>query len=110
MAYDAQALYATLQERGLTAPLDTPENQQNLQAALAHANGVPAEQALEWLAKQFDLLPVRTQRPSISVQVESAFRQFAQTQRSPEDEPWLPIGLIGPLIICGHYNPWYPPP
>lgn len=74
MANDVQALYAALQERGLTAPLDTPENRKNLQAALAHANGVPEEQALEWLARQFDLLPVRTQRPSISVQVEGAFR------------------------------------
>lgn len=105
MANDVQALYAALQERGLTAPLDTPENRKNLQAALAHANGVPEEQALEWLARQFDLLPVRTQRPSISVQVEGAFRQFAQDARGPDNEPWLPIGLIGPLVICGHYNP-----
>ena len=105
MANDAQALYAALQERGLTAPLDTPENRKNLHAALAHANGVPEEHALEWLAKQFDILPVRTQRPSISVQVEGTFRQFAQDARGPDDEPWLPIGLIGPLLICGHHNP-----
>lgn len=105
MANDSQALYAALQERGLTAPLDTEENRQDLQAALAHANGVPEEQALEWLARQFDLLPVRTQRPSISVQVEGAFRLFAQSPRSQESEPWLPIGLVGPLVICGHHNP-----
>ena len=105
MANDSQTFNAALQERGLTPPLETPENRLNLQAALAHANGIPEEQALEWVAKQFDMLPVRTQRPSISVQVESAFRLFAQTARNPEDEPWIPLGMVGPLIICGHWNP-----
>ncbi len=105
MPNDLMALNADLQTRGLAAALDTPENNRDLHAALARANGVPEEQALEWLANQFGMLPVRTSRPSISVQIESAFRKFALAPRSNDVEPWLPMGLVGPLLICGHYNP-----
>jgi len=105
MASDLQTLYSALVAKGLSPALDTPENRQHLHSALALANGIPEEQALEWLTRQFDLLPIRTSRPSISSQVETIFRQFAGEDRAAESEPWIPMGLVGPLLICGHYNP-----
>jgi len=105
MVRDIQTLNTALMGLGLTAALDTPENRADLQAALALANSIREEHALEWLASQFGLLPLRTTRPSISVQGEASFRLFASGDREEGDEPWLPIGNVGPLIICGHYNP-----
>ncbi len=98
-------LPGALESRGLTAPLDVPENVQNLHAALALANGVPEEESLEWLAGKFGLLPYVSSRPAMSVQTENAFRNLASAYQDKEEEPWLPIGTIGPLLILGHYNP-----
>jgi type II secretory ATPase GspE/PulE/Tfp pilus assembly ATPase PilB-like protein len=98
-------LPGALESRGLTAPLDVPENVQNLHAALALANGVPEEQAYEWLAGKFGLLPYVSPRPSLAVQTESAFRNLVSAFQDKEQEPWLPVGTIGPLLILGHYNP-----
>jgi type II secretory ATPase GspE/PulE/Tfp pilus assembly ATPase PilB-like protein len=70
---------------------------------LAQANAVPPEQSLEWLAKQFQLLPYQPIRPSLSVQTEALFRSLAGPTDAPE--PWLPVGLLGPLVILAHYNP-----
>ena len=47
------ALPAALESKGITAPLDLPENAANLQESLALANGIPAEEAMEWLAAKF---------------------------------------------------------
>ena len=49
-------LPGALESRGLTAPLNVPENVRNLHSALALANGVPEEESLEWLAGKFGLL------------------------------------------------------
>ena len=98
-------LPGALESRGLTAPLDVPENVQNLHAALALANGVPEEESLEWLAAKFGLLPYVSSRPAIAVQTETAFRNLASALQDKEEEPWIPVGTIGPLLILGHYNP-----
>ena len=98
-------LPSALQSRGLTAPLDLPDNAHNLHEALALANGVPSEDAFEWLASQFALLPCAPTRPSIAVQTENVFRNLAGEIHGPGEEPWLPVGNIGPLLIAGHYNP-----
>jgi type II secretory ATPase GspE/PulE/Tfp pilus assembly ATPase PilB-like protein len=112
-ATDLEALSGALRERGLLAALDTADAQADLHASLAHANSVPAEEAFEWLAKTFQLLPFRPNRPALSVQTESLFRTLAGSQET--EEPWLPVGTIGPLLIVGHYNPlasdcWNIPP
>jgi type II secretory ATPase GspE/PulE/Tfp pilus assembly ATPase PilB-like protein len=98
-------LTAALEAKGLAAPLDLEENAHDLQGALASANGVPPEEALEWLAGKFGLLPYVSSRPSLSVQAENTFRSLASAFQDKEDEPWLPIGTIGPFLIMGHYNP-----
>ena len=98
-------LPAALEARGLTCPLDLPENLQDLQGALAAANGVTAEEAQEWLAGKFGLLPYSSSRPALAVQSETVFRDLVSESHEAEDEPWLPIGTVGPLLIVGHYNP-----
>jgi type II secretory ATPase GspE/PulE/Tfp pilus assembly ATPase PilB-like protein len=98
-------LPGALESRGLTAPLDVPENVRNLHSALALANGVPEEESLEWLAGKFGLLPYVSSRPAIAVQTESTFRNLASAFQDKEEEPWVPVGTIGPLLILGHYNP-----
>ncbi len=98
-------LPGALESRGLTAPLNVPENVRNLHSALALANGVPEEESLEWLAGKFGLLPYVSSRPAIAVQTESAFRNLASAFQDKEEEPWVPVGTIGPLLILGHYNP-----
>ncbi|MGA0176725.1 MAG: hypothetical protein ACO3L2_08365, partial [Chthoniobacterales bacterium] len=91
--------------RGIRVPLDLPENAQDLHAALAMANGVAQEEAQEWLAGKFGILPYIANRPSVSVQAENVFRQLAAESLGLEDEPWLPVGSLGPLLIIGHYDP-----
>ena len=98
-------LPAALESRGLTAPLDLPENTDNLHEAIALANGAPAEEAFEWLAAKFGLLPYVATRPAISVQTEAAFRNLIAGWHDREEEAWMPIGTVGPLLIMGHYSP-----
>jgi len=100
---DLELLTETLRDKSLLAALDTPEAQAGLHAALAAANGVAAEEAFEWLAKKFQILPYRPNRPTLSVQTESLFRALAEGTAA--EEPWLPVGPLGPLLIVGHYNP-----
>ena len=99
------ALPAALESKGITAPLDLPENAANLQESLALANGIPAEEAMEWLAAKFAILPYVASRPGLAVQAESVFRELASESQEKDDEPWLPIGTVGPLLVAGHYNP-----
>lgn len=100
---DLEALHGALRDKKLLAPLDTPEAQKNLLGALAEANSIPTEQAFEWLARAFDLLPYQPNRPGLAVQTESLFRELAR--ETSAEEPWLPVGSLGPLLIVGHYNP-----
>jgi type II secretory ATPase GspE/PulE/Tfp pilus assembly ATPase PilB-like protein len=78
---------------------------QDLQGAVAEANGVPVEEAQEWLATKFGILPYNSSRPALAVQSESVFRELAAENHERDEEPWLPVGAVGPLLILGHYNP-----
>jgi type II secretory ATPase GspE/PulE/Tfp pilus assembly ATPase PilB-like protein len=100
---DQQALHEALRSRNLASALDTTETSADCHNALAQANAVPPEQSLEWLAKQFQMLPYQPIRPSLSVQTEALFRTLARLTDAPE--PWLPVGPLGPLVILAHYNP-----
>ena len=92
-------------DKGLAAPLDTVENRERFQSSLALANGVPAENAFEWLADKFSLLPLRSPKLVLSVPTETAFRSLASSPADESTEPWVPVGKLGPLLIMGHYNP-----
>jgi type II secretory ATPase GspE/PulE/Tfp pilus assembly ATPase PilB-like protein len=105
MQTQENSLHDLLQSKGLKAPLDLPENRQRFQESLAEANGVPPEEAYEWLAGLTGLLPFKADRPGISVQTETTFRDLATGQPLAGIEPWLPVGALGPLLIIGHYNP-----
>ena len=100
---DQQALHEALRSRNLASALDTTQTSADCHNALAQANAVPPEQSLEWLAKQFQMLPYQPIRPSLSVQTEALFRTLARLTDAPE--PWLPVGPLGPLVILAHYNP-----
>ena len=98
-------LPAALESRGLTAPLDLPENTDNLHEAIALANGTPPAEAFEWLAAKFGLLPYVATRPAISVQTEATYRNLAAGRHDRAEEAWIPVGTVGPLLIMGHYSP-----
>lgn len=100
---DQQALHEALRSRNLASALDTTQTSADCHNALAQANAVPPGQSLEWLAKQFQMLPYQPIRPSLSVQTEALFRSLAGPTDAPE--PWLPVGPLGPLVILAHYNP-----
>ena len=100
---DQQALHEALRSRNLASALDTTQTSADCHNALAQANAVPPEQSLEWLAKQFQMLPYQPIRPSLSVQTEALFRSLAGPTDAPE--PWLPVGPLGPLVVLAHYNP-----
>ncbi len=46
---------------------------EELHIVLAQRNGVPAEQALEWLASLFQILPLDPNRSACSTQAEALF-------------------------------------
>jgi type II secretory ATPase GspE/PulE/Tfp pilus assembly ATPase PilB-like protein len=100
---DQEALNNALRSKDLVAALDTPDALADLHGTLAQANSVAPEEAFEWLAKQFKLLPYRPNRANLSVQTESLFRMLAAQTNT--EEPWMPVGPLGPLLIVGHYNP-----
>ena len=94
-----------LLDKGLSAPLDTAENAADFQGALAVVNGIAPEDALEWIAGQFGLIPLANPRLILSVAAENSFRSLASGTMTEENTPWLPVGKLGPLIIVGHYDP-----
>jgi len=102
----------SLADRGLRAPDHLMPNAP-LADQIAVANGVGSEMGLEWLAEHFQLLPFGLHRPTCTTKAEAIFRRLAR--QTDDDEPWLPFGTVGPLLICGHYNPvgnglWMIPP
>jgi len=95
------ALAETLNTRGLVAPPSRPESDPH--GAIAQLNQRDTESALEWLAGEFEIIPLRLSRAACSTRAEELFRRLAQPKTS--DEPWLPFGALGPLLLCAHYNP-----
>jgi len=106
MATTEAPLHNILLDKGLRAPLETSSNADNFQVSLAQANGVAAEEAMEWLAGVFQLLPLKSTRFVLSTPAENTFRALVgAAETEADDEPWLPIGKLGPLLLLGHYNP-----
>ncbi len=101
----ASPFYETLQSKGIKPPLDLPENEGRLHAAIAQANGIPTEESFEWLAGKFDMLPYRPSRASLPGAAENVFRELGAEWNPEDDQPWLPVGSVGPLLIVGHFNP-----
>jgi type II secretory ATPase GspE/PulE/Tfp pilus assembly ATPase PilB-like protein len=99
-----QELCAVLKEGGIE-PGPMPEESLDLHQHLAQVNGVSADEALEWLARQFGILPFNPVRANCSTRAENVFRRLAPQPGDPEMEPWIPFGTLGPLVLCAHYNP-----
>ena len=99
---DWKYLTDSLSEMGLLSGEQPAEGIQ-LHEHLASVNSIPAEEALEWLAGAFRMLPLAPQRPACSSRGEAVFRKLALP--STDSEGWLPLGTLGPLLICAHYNP-----
>lgn len=80
-----------------------PEPGQELHTVVAQANKIPTDQSLEWLANVYGMLPLDPTRLSCSTKAEAQFRKMAVPCEA--EEPWLPLGNVGPLLIFAHYNP-----
>ena len=85
-------------------PGTMPDEEIDLHHHLAHANGISSEEALEWLARTFGILPFDPMRTSCSTRAEKCFRHLAP-QAGATNEGWLPFGTLGPLLLCAHYDP-----
>jgi type II secretory ATPase GspE/PulE/Tfp pilus assembly ATPase PilB-like protein len=75
---------------------ETIDLQQQQQAAAAAA-------AMEALALQNGMLPVTLVRESCSPEAEKLLRKLGRVPHS--GDPWLPIAVIGPLLVMAHHNP-----
>jgi len=95
-------LAETLSTRGLAIPDAMPRS--DAQTAIARLNHRDSESALEWLAGEFEVIPLRLARAACSTKAEELFRRLAR-EKSTVEEPWLPFGTLGPLLLCAHYNP-----
>lgn len=80
-----------------------PEHDQELHQTIALANGVATDVALEWLAGVYQIMPLDPVRAACSTRTEAIFRKLAVS--GEDEEPWMPLGNLGPLLICAHYNP-----
>ncbi|MFA7233797.1 MAG: GspE/PulE family protein [Terrimicrobiaceae bacterium] len=99
-----QELCTVLKEGNIEAD-SMPDDALDLHQHLAQTNEIDPEEALEWLARKFGVLPFDPVRPNCSTRAENAFRRLAPQPGDPEVERWIPFGTLGPLIICAHYNP-----
>ncbi len=99
---DWKYLAESMTEMELVAPGPSPEGSQ-LHEHLADANGIPPGEALEWLTGAFHMLPLEPAHAVCSSRGETIFRRLAVA--SPDAESWMPLGTVGPLLICAHYNP-----
>lgn len=80
-----------------------PEAGQELHVLLAQSNKVPSDEALEWVAGVYQMLPLDPSRTSCSTHAEALFRRIAVACEA--EEPWMPLGNVGPLLVFAHYNP-----
>lgn len=99
-----QDLCSILKEGGIDAG-QFPDEAVDLHQHLAQVNGISSEEALEWLARKFGILPFNPVRASCSTRAENSFRRLSPQPGDPEMERWIPFGSMGPLILCAHYNP-----
>lgn len=69
--------------------------------------------SVEGLAMQYGMLPVTLLRESCSPEAERAVRKLGRVPYVAD--PWLPVTMIGPLMVMAHHNPkagdlWGVPP
>ncbi len=100
--YDRSRLRDFLRERDIL-PCNVLEPGQELHCALALTNNIPKDESLEWFAGLFQVLPLDPSRTSCSTRADAIFRKLAVAM--DEEEPWLPLSTVGPLLIVAHYNP-----
>ncbi len=96
-------LRTALESRGLTCPPEAGGGSDLFTETIAAANGVPADQALEWLAENFNIVPYDLVRAACSTRAEQVFRKLGRVDDS--EEPWLPFGSVGPVLLCAHFDP-----
>lgn len=99
---DWNYLSDTMIQNGLVAGTP-PEQGVPLHLHLAKVNGIPEDEAHEWLAGQFHMLPLDLVRSVCSSRAETIFRSLAVA--GEPQEPWLPFATLGPLLIIAHFNP-----
>ena len=58
---------------------------------------------MDQIAIKSGLPPVHLPRESCSADAENLLRTIGRMPSG--DEPWVPIGTVGPLLILGHFNP-----
>ena len=98
-----EKLQNVLRDRNID-PGTMPDNAIDLHFHIARVNGIGSEEALEWLARTFGILPYDPVRMSCSTRAEKCFRHLAP-QADGEEERWMPFGTLGPLLLCAHYDP-----
>ena len=59
--------------------------------------------SIEQVARKSGLLPVKLPRSACPVDAEGILRKLGRMPK--EQEPWMPVATLGPLLILGHYNP-----
>ena len=64
---------------------------------------VSEERGLNQIGRNSGLPPVQLPRTSCSADAENLLRKIGRMPSG--DEPWIPIGTLGPLLILGHFNP-----
>ncbi|NRB44986.1 MAG: Flp pilus assembly complex ATPase component TadA, partial [Verrucomicrobiales bacterium] len=64
---------------------------------------VSEERGLNQIGRNSGLPPVQLPRTSCSTDAENLLRKIGRMPSG--DEPWIPIGTLGPLLILGHFNP-----
>ena len=69
--------------------------------------------SLEGLALQNGLMPLNLLRENCSPEAERAVRKLGRVPQVAD--PWLPVTMLGPLIVMAHHNPrgsdlWGVPP
>lgn len=96
-------LKAAIEERGLIAG-EIPPFEAEVCQHLASANNINSEETQEWLAGVFKILPYLPTRTACTSRAEAIFRRLALPAGS-EQESWMPVCSLGPLLICAHYNP-----
>ncbi|SKA89697.1 Type II/IV secretion system protein [Prosthecobacter debontii] len=77
------------------------------QASNSPGATIDAKQAaiisIEGLALQFNMLPVTLVRESCSPEAERIVRKLGRVPYVAD--PWLPVTMIGPLLVMAHHNP-----
>ncbi len=99
-----QELCVILKEGGIDAG-NFPDESTDLHQHLGQLNGVSSEEALEWFARKFGILPFNPVRASCSTRAENSFRHLSPKGGDLAVERWIPFGSLGPLLLCAHYNP-----